>query len=102
MVRAISSFLEFYYLARRDRQTNNTLEAMKCALARFHQYSQIFIDEGVRKDLNLPRQHALRHYVDLIKDFGALNGLCTSITESAHKCSVKQPWRMSNRFHALG
>ena len=59
MVRAISSFLEFYYLARQDRQTHKTLEAMKCALARFHQYSQIFIDEGVRKDLNLPRQHAL-------------------------------------------
>ncbi|KAG2352466.1 hypothetical protein BDR07DRAFT_1254811, partial [Suillus spraguei] len=50
----------------------------------------------------LPQQHALIHYSCLIQEFGALNGLCSSITKSRHITIVKQPWRCSNRFNALG
>ena len=42
------------------------------------------------------------HYADLIKMFGAPNGLCSSITESKHIVAVKKPWRRSNRYNALG
>ena len=42
------------------------------------------------------------HYIDRIWDFGAPNGLCSSITESKHIKAVKEPWRRSNRFEALG
>ena len=42
------------------------------------------------------------HYAKLIRAFGAPNGLCSSITESKHIEAVKEPWRRSNRFHALG
>ncbi|KAF8992148.1 hypothetical protein BDQ17DRAFT_1392882 [Cyathus striatus] len=34
--------------------------------------------------------------------FGAPNGLCSSITESKHIKAVKEPWRCSNRYNALG
>ncbi|THH10643.1 hypothetical protein EW146_g8310 [Bondarzewia mesenterica] len=34
--------------------------------------------------------------------FGAPNGLCSSITESKHIKAVKEPWRRSNHFNALG
>ncbi|KAN0111280.1 hypothetical protein V8E52_008655 [Russula decolorans] len=34
--------------------------------------------------------------------FGAPNGLCSSITESKHIKAVKEPWRRSSRFNALG
>jgi hypothetical protein len=51
---------------------------------------------------SLPRQHALVHYSRLIQEFGAPNGLCSSITESRHITAVKRPWRRSNRFNALG
>ncbi len=30
------------------------------------------------------------------------NGLCSSITESKHIKAVKEPWRRSSRFEALG
>ncbi|KAH9037571.1 hypothetical protein EDB84DRAFT_1249514, partial [Lactarius hengduanensis] len=33
--------------------------------------------------------------------FGSPNGLCSSITESKHIRAVKEPWRRSNRYHAL-
>jgi hypothetical protein len=41
------------------------------------------------------------HYPKLIRAFGAPNGLCSSITESKHIEAVKEPWRRSNRWHAL-
>jgi hypothetical protein len=48
---------------------------------------------GVRPDgFALPRQHALVHYLMLIRLFGLPNGLCSSITESKHIKAVKQPW----------
>ncbi|KZP05117.1 hypothetical protein FIBSPDRAFT_766326, partial [Athelia psychrophila] len=34
--------------------------------------------------------------------FGAPNGLCSSITETKHIRAVKEPWRRSSRFNALG
>lgn len=41
------------------------------------------------------------HYSLLITEFGAPNGLCSSITESRHITAVKKPWRRSNRYKAL-
>ena len=102
MVRAISAFLDFCYLARRDFHTEDTLREMKSHLDEYHKYRMVFVTSGVRDNLNPPRQHALRHYVQLIQEFGSLNGLCSSITESAHIRAVKKPWRRSNRYNALG
>ena len=102
MICTLSAFLEFCYLARRSFHTEETLHDMSTYLNKFHENRIVFIETGVRKDLNPPRQHSLRHYVSLIQDFGALNGLCSLITESAHIRAVKKPWRHSSRFHALG
>ncbi|KAG0693141.1 hypothetical protein DFH29DRAFT_1007609 [Suillus ampliporus] len=44
----------------------------------------------------------MKHYPDLIRLFGALNGLCSSMTENKHIKAVKQPWCRSNRYNALG
>jgi hypothetical protein len=48
-----------------------------------------------------PRQHSLSHYCLLITEFGAPNGLCSSITESKHIKAVKEPWRRSHHHEAL-
>ena len=84
MVRAISSFLEFCYLVRRESIDEDGLKAIDEALQRFHEDRVIFQTSGVRPDgFSLPRQHALKHYRHLIQEFGAPNGLCSSITESS-------------------
>ena len=73
------------------------------ALSQFHQHHEIFHTLGVCPDgFSLPHQHSLVHYEVLIKQFGAPNGLCTSITESNHIKAVKEPWRRSNKYNALG
>ncbi|THU79867.1 hypothetical protein K435DRAFT_696868 [Dendrothele bispora CBS 962.96] len=106
MVHAFSAFLEFCYLVRRDVIDQETLTAIDVQLARFHQEWIIFRDVGVRDEdtlgFSVPRQHSMSHYHSVIKDFGAPNGLCSSITESKHIKAVKEPWRRSRRFKALG
>ncbi|KAH9918434.1 uncharacterized protein B0H18DRAFT_882826, partial [Fomitopsis serialis] len=101
--RAIASFLEVCYLVRRSVICEDDIEEIERALERFRHHRQIFQDCGVRPTgFSLPRMHALDHYVRHIRQFGAPNGLCTSITESKHIKAVKEPWRRSSRYKALG
>ncbi|OBZ70718.1 hypothetical protein A0H81_09500 [Grifola frondosa] len=102
MVRAIRAFLEFCYLVRRNVHTLSTMDAMEDALDRFYKNRTIFQTTGIRDGFSLPRQHSLRHYLDMIWAFAAPNGLCTSITESKHIDAVKDPWRRSNRYEEVG
>jgi hypothetical protein len=101
MVRAISSFMEFCYLVRRSILDDDDLEAIDAAIADFHR-DRVAFDEIRPDGYSLPRQHSIVHYRFLIQEFGAPNGLCSSITESKHIKAVKEPWRRSSRFEALG
>ena len=97
MVRAISAFLEFCYLVRHEVLNDHDIDKLDQHLADFHHEREIFRAEGVRPDgFQLPRQHSLVHYRHHITEFGAPNGLCSSITESKHIKAVKEPWRCSN------
>lgn len=101
MVRTLHAFLEFCYLVRCSVITEQTLSQIRQALDRFHQLRQVFHPDIVTS-FNLPRQHSMKHYPDMIQLFGAPNGLCSSITESKHIKAVKKPYRRSNRHNALG
>ncbi|KAI0072467.1 hypothetical protein K474DRAFT_1686626 [Panus rudis PR-1116 ss-1] len=106
MVRAIAAFMEFCYLVRRDvfpDVDEDTLVKIDQALATFHREREIFQETGVRiSGFSLPRQHSLKHYRYMIQMFGSPNGLCSSITESKHIKAVKEPWRRTNKYEALG
>ncbi|KAI6154599.1 hypothetical protein BKA82DRAFT_4347529 [Pisolithus tinctorius] len=96
------AFLEFCYLVHWNVITQQTLVEIDDALRRFHLYREVFRNAGVVDTFSLPRQHAMKHYYHLICQFGAPNGLCSSITESKHIKAVKRPYRRTNRFQALG
>jgi hypothetical protein len=103
MVQAVQAFLDFCYIVRRDVLDTTALQQLDDALDRFHKHQMIFQEFGVRPNgFCLPRQHSLVHYHHVIREFGAPNGLCSSITESKHIKAVKEPWRRSNRYEALG
>jgi hypothetical protein len=103
MVKCLSAFLDFCYIARRNALTTDDLEDLKDALNRFHRHREVFVGTaGVNGDrISLPRQHSLIHYSRSIELFGSPNGLCSSITESKHIKAVKEPWRRSNRHNPL-
>ncbi|EED77280.1 predicted protein, partial [Postia placenta Mad-698-R] len=103
IVRATSSLLEFTYLVRRSVHTETTISNVTSALQTYHRECEIFRDAGVRPNgYSTPRQHSLGHFPRHIRNYGAPNGLCTSITELKHIKAVKEPWRRSNCFDALG
>jgi hypothetical protein len=101
MVKCIAAFMNFCYLVQRNAITSDTLGEIENALAQFHLHREIFIETGIRIDISLPRQHALKHYPRSICLFGSPNGLCSSMTESKHIKAVKEPWRRSSRYNAL-
>lgn len=78
------------------------LITIETALNKFHTAHDFFRTAGIRtKGFNLPHQHSMVHYMHLIQDFGAPNGLCSSITESHHITAWKQPWWRSNHYEPL-
>jgi hypothetical protein len=105
VVRCFRAYLDFCYIARMSIHTRSTLDRLDEALKRFHTHRTVFQQLGVRdpssSGLSLPRQHAMVHYRKHIENFGAPNGLCSSITESKHITVVKRPWRRSSRYNAL-
>jgi hypothetical protein len=103
MVKCLSAFLDFCYIARRNALTTEDLEELQNALTCFHNHRKVFVDTaGVNGDqISLPQQHALIHYLCSIRLYGSPNGLCSSITESKHIKAVKEPWRRSSRYKAL-
>ena len=86
------AFLEFCYIARHNIITEDMLKDLGDTLEHFHEYREIFIATNVWSNFALPRQHAMKHYPELIRLFGAPNGLCSSITESKHIKAVKRPY----------
>ncbi|KAG6807727.1 hypothetical protein H0H92_006594 [Tricholoma furcatifolium] len=103
MVQCIAAFIEACYLCRRDDLSESSIRHLEGTISRFHELREIFRTVNVRPTgFSLPRQHALSHYPHHIRNFGAPNGLCSSITESRHITAVKEPWRRSNRYEALG
>jgi len=97
----LRAFLEFCYIAQHDVITEIDIKALQEALERFHHYRKVFRDEGIREGFSLPCQHAMSHYIEMIRLYGAPNGLCSSITESKHIQAVKEPWRRMNHCHPL-
>ncbi|KAI6159829.1 hypothetical protein EDD17DRAFT_1887839 [Pisolithus thermaeus] len=102
IVRTFRALLEFTYLIHRNVITEETLVTIEDAINRFHKHREIFHESGTVQTFSLPRQHAMKHYPDLIHLFRAPNGLCTSITESKHIDAVKDPYRRTNRNKPLG
>ncbi|KAJ7841974.1 hypothetical protein B0H13DRAFT_2239403 [Mycena leptocephala] len=103
MLRAFSAFLDFCYLVRRNIVGEATFIAIDAALARYHVERKIFEEGGVCPNgFCLPRQHSLTHYRYLIQEFGAPNGLCSSITESKHiKAALQQMLTINDRLDKL-
>ncbi|KIK13423.1 hypothetical protein PISMIDRAFT_18013 [Pisolithus microcarpus 441] len=102
IVRTFRAFLEFCYIARRNVIMESALEELNDALQRFYHYREFFKTVEVATTFSLPRQHSMKHYVELIRQFGAPNGLCSSMTENKHIRAVKKPYRRSNKYKALG
>ncbi|KAH9924419.1 uncharacterized protein B0H18DRAFT_878025 [Fomitopsis serialis] len=103
IILTMSTFLDICYLVRKPIQTEDTIAEVERLVTEYHHHREIFREAGVCPDgFSFPRQHSVAHYPRHTRNFGAMLGLCTSITESKHIVAVKKPWRRSNHHNALG
>ena len=102
MVKTLQAFLDFCYIVQCDVHNTQSLKALEDALDHFHKHCKIFWTSGVHMNgFNLPRSHAVVHYLCLIQAFSTPDGLCSSITESKHIKVVKEPWHQSGHWNVL-
>ncbi|KAG6808332.1 hypothetical protein H0H92_004461, partial [Tricholoma furcatifolium] len=93
---AVRSILDFLYLAQYPLHSDETLDLMENALNKFHDNRDIFIDLGVRTNMNIPKLHSLSHYVMYIKLHGTTDNYNTEYTERLHIELAKDAWRATN------
>ncbi|KAI1794920.1 hypothetical protein LXA43DRAFT_1091504 [Ganoderma leucocontextum] len=86
VVRAVRGLIDFTYYAQ-----------LQAALARFHANKHIFIELGIRENFNIPKLHALLHYLLAILMLGCLDGLNTESSERLHIDYAKKAYRASSR-----
>ncbi|KAJ3718820.1 hypothetical protein C8R42DRAFT_697268 [Lentinula raphanica] len=93
---AVRAILDFIYLAQYSTHDEDTLSYMSDALDLWHAKKSSFIDVGVHDDLNIPKFHALQHYVEMIRFFGCTDNYNTEMFECLHIDFAKKGWRASN------
>lgn len=99
VIRAASSILDFIYFASFHSHTARTLQALEAALDNFHAHKEVFIELGARKQahFNIPKIHALKHYLKLIRMLGSADGYSTEAPERLHIDYAKNGYRASNK-----
>lgn len=81
LLRAVCGLLDFLYLVQYPCHSSETLPLLDEALTLFHDNKQIFVDLGIRNHFNLPKLHATRHYISMIRFFGTTDNYNTEYTE---------------------
>ncbi|KAJ7100312.1 Zn-finger domain-containing protein [Mycena crocata] len=80
----VKSLIDFIYYAQFQSHTSKTLDALQSSLDTFHSNKNIFIELGIREHFNIPKIHALQHYVDAIRALGSADGYNTEAPERLH------------------
>ncbi|KAJ7177335.1 hypothetical protein C8R43DRAFT_1084604 [Mycena crocata] len=93
----VKALIDFIYYAQLQSHTSRTLDALQHSLDTFHAHKQVFIDLGIREHFNIPKFHAIQHYVDGIRALGSADGYNTESPERLHIDFAKKAYRASNR-----
>lgn len=101
VITAARALMDFIYLAHYPSHSTTTLEAMETAFRTFHDNKQGFLDLGAREDFNIPKVHAMNHYIAAIMYLGSCDSLSTEISERLHIDLAKKAYRSTNRKHYL-
>jgi hypothetical protein len=96
IIKASVAILNIVYFMRYESHDNTTLDLLQDAIDRFHKNKAVFIDLKIWTHFNIPKLHALQHYVDSIQLFGTVDGYNTEILEQLHIDMAKKAYWASN------
>ena len=91
------SLIDFIYYSQYQLHTSKTLEKLEKCLKTFHDNKQIFIDLEIRKHFNVPKLHAIQHYVEGIWSLVSADGYNTESLEHLHINFAKAAYYASNK-----
>lgn len=96
-VTVVQALLDFIYLSQLQMQTSKTLNALERCLKTFHENKKIMVELKIRKHFNIPKIHAIMHYVTCIRALGSPDGYNTESPERLHIDFAKEAYRASNK-----
>jgi len=96
-ISAVKSLLDFIYLSQYRAHDSITLGYLDDALKAFQANQKVFIELGLRSDMNIPKFHSLIHYVKSIHLFGTTDNYNTEAFERFHIDFAKEGFRASNK-----
>ncbi|KAJ7048192.1 Zn-finger domain-containing protein [Mycena amicta] len=91
------ALIDFIYLVSLQSHTTATLKLMQAALDTFHEHKQVFVNAKIREHFNIPKLHAMQHYIDGIRRFGSADGYNTESPERLHIDFAKNAYRVTNK-----
>jgi hypothetical protein len=93
----IRALIDFIYYSQIQLQTSKTLAALESCLKIFHTHKDILIEAEIRQHFNIPKLHAILHYLNAIRALGSTDGYNTESPERLHIDCAKEGYRASNR-----
>ena len=97
VIMCVKAILDFVYLAQYKAHDTDTLQYLEDALDTFQKNQKVFIQLEIHPTLNIPKFHALRHYLESIKLFGTTDNYNTEMFERFHIDFAKEGFRASNK-----
>ncbi|KAF8573103.1 hypothetical protein K439DRAFT_1274584, partial [Ramaria rubella] len=94
---AAHTVLDFIYLAQYASHSTTTLKQLQESLTRFHTHKEIFIAHNIHEHFQIPKIHAMEHYVVSIKSRGTADGFNTELPEWLHIDFAKIGYCASSR-----
>ena len=78
-------------------QTTKTLDALEQCLKTFHENQEVIVKLKIREHFNIPKIHAILHYVNCIWSLGSADGYNTESPERPHIDFAKEAYCASNK-----
>ena len=78
------ALLDFIYFSQFQLHMTKTLAKLEECLKTFHEHKKIFIELGIREHFNIPKLHAILHYLECIRSLGSADGYNSESPERLH------------------
>ncbi|KAF8261595.1 hypothetical protein EI94DRAFT_1780209 [Lactarius quietus] len=96
LIHSVQALLDFLYLAQYPIHSGTMLRLLTDTLSHFHANKDIFVILSNCDHFNIPKFHAMIHYVYLIKMFGTTDNFNTQYMECLHIDLIKDVYAATN------
>ena len=93
----IRSLIDFIYLSQLQYHTSTTIKSLEKCLKSFHDHKNVVVELGIHDNFNIPKLHAILHYVDCICSLGSLDGYNSESPKQLHIDFAKEAYQASNK-----